>query len=115
MGTITPRTPAARAAANPAGSVADILQRWDRAFDLDSVGAVLWREFLGGFSGDDPTMPSIKVGPRIPGPQSLGDLEASGVAAGRSGINVENHFANLDPVVAIRQMSDDLSFAVGGR
>ena len=30
--------------------VADILQRWDRAFDLDSVGAVLWREFLGGFS-----------------------------------------------------------------
>jgi len=32
------------------GAVADLLAAWDRAFDVDSVGAVLWREILGGFS-----------------------------------------------------------------
>lgn len=32
---------------------ADILDRWDRAFDLASTGAVLWREFLATFSDAD--------------------------------------------------------------
>ncbi len=32
---------------------AGILQSWDRAFDVSSVGAVLWREFLGSFSEAD--------------------------------------------------------------
>ena len=35
------------------GAIADLLAGWDRAFDLTSVGAVVWREFLGGFSNDD--------------------------------------------------------------
>ena len=34
-------------------AVAEVLGGWDRAFDLDSVGAVVWREFLGGFGRDD--------------------------------------------------------------
>lgn len=34
-------------------AVATLLDSWDRAFDLDSRGAVLWREFLGGFSPDE--------------------------------------------------------------
>lgn len=32
------------------GECADLLAAWDRTFDLDAVGAVLWREFLGGFT-----------------------------------------------------------------
>ena len=31
----------------------DVLDRWDRRYELDSVGAVLWREFLAGFSDAD--------------------------------------------------------------
>ncbi len=31
-------------------AVADVLDGWDRRYDLDSVGAVMWREFLAGFS-----------------------------------------------------------------
>jgi acyl-homoserine-lactone acylase len=34
-------------------ALADILDGWDRAFDLGSRGAVLWREFLAGFSDAD--------------------------------------------------------------
>lgn len=40
----------ARCRAGGLDEAADILEAWDRAFDLDSVGAVLWREFLGGFA-----------------------------------------------------------------
>ncbi len=29
---------------------ADVLERWDRRYELDSVGAVLFREFLAGFT-----------------------------------------------------------------
>ena len=32
---------------------AEVLSGWDRAFDIDSRGAVLWREFLATFSEDD--------------------------------------------------------------
>lgn len=32
---------------------AEVLRAWDRAFDLDSRGAVLWREFLATFSEAD--------------------------------------------------------------
>lgn len=28
----------------------EVLRKWDRRFDLDSVGAVLWREFLASFN-----------------------------------------------------------------
>ena len=35
------------------GAIADLLERWDRAFDLGSRGAVVWREFLAGFSDAD--------------------------------------------------------------
>lgn len=35
------------------GAVADLLAAWDRAFDLESVGATVWREFLGGFSAEE--------------------------------------------------------------
>jgi acyl-homoserine-lactone acylase len=31
----------------------DVLEGWDRRYELDSTGAVLWREFLGGFSDAD--------------------------------------------------------------
>lgn len=31
------------------GAEADLFAAWDRRFDLDSVGAVLWREFLASF------------------------------------------------------------------
>ena len=34
-------------------AAADILDGWDRAFDLGSTGAVLWREFLATFSEVD--------------------------------------------------------------
>ncbi len=34
-------------------AAADVLAAWDRAFDVDSRGAVLWREFLAGFSDED--------------------------------------------------------------
>ncbi|MFN8052957.1 MAG: penicillin acylase family protein [Acidimicrobiales bacterium] len=34
-------------------AVADLLAGWDRAFDVDSRGAIVWREFLGGFSKDE--------------------------------------------------------------
>ncbi len=34
-------------------AVADLLAAWDRTFDLDSVGAVLWREFLAHFTEDE--------------------------------------------------------------
>lgn len=30
--------------------ICDVLAGWDRRFDPDSVGAVAWREFLGGYS-----------------------------------------------------------------
>lgn len=40
----------ARCRAAGLDDAADILAGWDRAFDVDSVGAVLWREFLGGFA-----------------------------------------------------------------
>ena len=32
---------------------ADVLAAWDGRFDLDSVGAVLWREFMAGFPAAD--------------------------------------------------------------
>ncbi len=35
------------------GAVADVLDGWDRRYELDSVGAVVWREFLAGFSDAD--------------------------------------------------------------
>ena len=35
------------------GAVADVLAGWDRAFDVESRGAVIWREFLGGFSKEE--------------------------------------------------------------
>ena len=31
-------------------AVAEVLDRWDRRYELDSVGAALWREFLAGFT-----------------------------------------------------------------
>jgi len=31
----------------------DVLRAWDRRFDIDSVGAVLFRELLAGFSADE--------------------------------------------------------------
>lgn len=34
-------------------AVAALLESWDRSFDLDSRGAVVWREFLGGFSKEE--------------------------------------------------------------
>lgn len=30
-----------------------VLSDWDRRFDVDSVGAVVWREFLAGFSAEE--------------------------------------------------------------
>ena len=33
----------------PLRAVRDVLAGWDRAYRLDSVGAVLWREFMSGF------------------------------------------------------------------
>lgn len=35
------------------GAAAAILARWDRRFDVDSVGAVLWREMLASFDESD--------------------------------------------------------------
>jgi acyl-homoserine-lactone acylase len=35
------------------GAAAEILAAWDRRFDIDSVGAVVWRELLASFSADD--------------------------------------------------------------
>jgi len=34
-------------------AAAAVLEAWDRRFDLDSVGAVVWRELLASFSDDD--------------------------------------------------------------
>ena len=34
-------------------AAADVLAAWDGRFDLDSVGAVLWREFMAGFPAAD--------------------------------------------------------------
>lgn len=34
------------------GAAGEILGRWNRTFDIDSVGAVLWREFLASLSDD---------------------------------------------------------------
>ncbi len=62
----------------------EVLKGWDRKFDRDSVGAVLWREFLGGFSatelrsagplfgvGFDPSQP-------VSTPHSLADAPSDG-------------------------------------
>lgn len=81
---------------------------------LKKSGGALYSQFVDGFNGGDPELPALSTSVRVPRPPSLDELEPAGVA-GRSGINVQNHFASLDPVVAIRQMSDDLSFAVGVR
>jgi len=37
----------------PIDDAVRVLSRWDRRFDLDSVGAIIWREFLGSFSDAD--------------------------------------------------------------
>lgn len=37
------------------GAAAGILARWDRRFDIGSVGAVLWRELLAGFTEEQRT------------------------------------------------------------
>lgn len=83
---------------------------------LQKSGGALYDQFLGGFNGDDPTMPTIKAGVRLPSPQSLNDLGAGG-AGGASGspVHVDATFQQMDPASAIRLMSDDIAFAVGGR
>ena len=35
------------------GDAVALLAAWDRRFDLESVGAVVWREFLGSFTDDE--------------------------------------------------------------
>lgn len=37
------------------GRAAGVLAAWDRRFDIDSVGAVLWREFLASFTEEQRT------------------------------------------------------------
>ncbi len=78
-------------------AVADVLEQWDRRYDLDSVGAALWREVLGGlpetalrdagplfsvpFDPDDPVAtPHTLAAPAEAGPAADPFAQAAGRA-----------------------------------
>jgi acyl-homoserine-lactone acylase len=66
-------------------SACEVLRNWDRRLNVDSVGAVLWREFLASFSGNtrdkgtlftdafDPERPLTTPGTLIPAPATGDD------------------------------------------
>ncbi len=89
--------------------VADVLEGWDRALGLDSVGGVLWRELMAGFEplawrdagplfevGFDPDDPVTTPHTLAPG----GDLDPVALAAGHA-VRVLAA-AGLAPDVAVR-------------
>jgi acyl-homoserine-lactone acylase len=65
------------------GRVADVLERWDRRYDLTSRGAALWRELVGGFAPAD----RLKAGPLFAEPFDVADPVATpaGLASAAAG------------------------------
>ena len=98
------------------GAACTVLSSWDRRVNVDSVGAVVWREFIGDFGGDD----LIDRGPLFDLGFSADDPVArpSGLAdqtSGRAMLALANALSRLDRAnIAVDAALGDVQYTLKG-
>lgn len=82
--------------------------------NLKKSGDATWQQWLSGFGDEAPDFPAPVVrGPSIPRPEPLTSDGFGGAAAGTK-VDVRADFTNMDPEPAVRLLSGELAFALGG-